>query len=101
MKGFELIELEEKLQSEDVTIDVERLVKSNIKQIIIPLHRFIEWQCLDLDGKILRNSKMFDKCLKVKDATKAKTLNRLSKTHIWNLLDEDVKKDMDFDDFFD
>ena len=95
------IELEEKLEREYVTIDVEKLAKSKIKQIVLPLHRFIEWQTLDLDGKALRKGEMFDNCLDVISAEKAKQLNKIYQTQIWNLLDEDVKKDMNFKDFVD
>ena len=101
MKGFELFELEEKLHKTEIVIDVDRLAKSNIKQIIMPLHRFIEWRCVDKNNKFLRKSEIFDGCLAPEDAEKANTLNRLSSTHIWNLLDEDVKKDMSFEDFVD
>lgn len=93
------IELEEKLEREYVTIDVKKLAKSKIKQIVLPLHRFIEWQTLDLDGKALRKGEMFDNCLDVISAEKAKTLNRLYSIHVWNLLDDDVKNGLDFEDF--
>ena len=92
-------ELEKELKQLELAIDIDRLAKSNIKQIIIPLHRFIEWRCLDNNDKPLRKTQIFDSCLSPINAKKAKTLNRLLLTHIWNLLDEDVKKDMDFEDF--
>lgn len=98
MKRFEL---EEELEKTKITIDVDKLAKSKIKQIELPLHRFIEWQGLDLDGNILRKNELFDGCLNDKDAKKAKQLNKIYQTRIWNLLDEDVKANMDFDDFVD
>lgn len=101
MDGFELIELEEELEREYVSIDVDRLVKSKIKQIVVPLPRFLNWQCIDINEKTLRNNDKFKKCLSAKDAKKAKMLNRLSQTHIWNLLDEDFKKKHNFKDFID
>ena len=99
MEGFELFELEEELHKTEIVIDVDRLTKSNIKQIIMPLHRFIEWRCVDKNNKFLRKSEIFNGCLTPEDAEKAKTLNRLSCSHIWNLLDDKVKANMNFDDF--
>ena len=96
MKDFEL---EKELEKVEVIIDVEKLTKSNIKQIVLPIYRFIEWRCCDADKNFLRKTEMFTSCLSRKDAEKAKTLNRLYFSHIWNLLDEDIKKDMNFDDF--
>ena len=94
-------ELEEELQKVKVIIDVDQLAKSNIKQISLPLYRVIEWRCLDVDGKTLRKSEIFDSCLNTKDAKKAKQLNTIYQTRIWNLLDEDVKKGLKFEDFVD
>lgn len=93
------LELERVLEKEYVAVDIERLVKSNIKQIVIPLHRFVEWKVLDINENSLYGKKLFDSCLDKKSAKKACKLNKLHMTHVWNLLDEDVKKDMNFKDF--
>lgn len=95
------LELEEELEKTKITIDVDKLAKSKIKYIELPLHRCIEWQGLDLDGNILRKSELFDGCLTAKDTKKAKQLNKIYQTRIWNLLDDNIKANMDFDDFVD
>ena len=90
---------EEELQKVKVIIDVDQLAKSNVKKIVIPLHRFIEWNVLDINENILRKSEMFNSCLNAEDCKKAKQLNLIYQTRIWELLDDDVKKDLNFDDF--
>ncbi|MBQ7798650.1 MAG: hypothetical protein IJ371_05970 [Clostridia bacterium] len=96
MNEFELEELEKSC----VIVDVNKLAKSNIKQIVLPLHRFIEWKGLDGNKNSLNKKELFN-CLKLKDRLNAIKLNKIYQTRIWNLLDEDVKKDMNFDDFVD
>lgn len=93
------IDLEYELEKTEVIIDIEKIIKSNIKQIIIPLHRFVEWKCVDLNGKFLSKSELFNSCLNKKHSKKAKQLHKIYMTQIWNLLDDEVKKDMNFDDF--
>ena len=95
------LELEEELQKLEIIINIDKLAKSNIKQIVLPLHRFIEWRCLDEYNNFLRKSEIFDSCLAPADVNKAKQLNEILQTRIWNLLDENVKKDMNFRDFVD
>ena len=91
-------ELEEMLENKFVTIDINKLAKSNIKKIIIPLHRLFDLQCMDGKKHTLKNKELFN-CLKFQDIAKAKQLNKIYMTRIWNLLDDNVKKDMNFKDF--
>ena len=98
MKKFDLCELEE-LEKIEIVIDVDKLAKSKIKKLVLPLHRFIEWQGIDLDGNVLSKTDLFVNCLNYKDLKKAKQLNKIYRTQIWNLLDDDIKKDMSFKDF--
>ena len=95
------MQLAEELEQHKVAINVEKLFKSGIKQIIIPLYRFIEWKCFYAKKQKLHKSEMFDACLSVKDSKKAKTLNRIYATELWGLFDESVKKEMNFEDFVD
>ena len=96
---FSELELEDELSRTFVAIDIDRLAKSKVKQIVVCLSQFIEWQCLDLSGKPLRKNDMAENCLPAEEAEKAKTLNRMNKSRVWDLLDEDVKKDMTFENF--
>ena len=93
------IELEEELLKTHVSIDVNKLAKSNIKQIKMPLHRFIEWVCLSSNGQIMSKSEVFDSCLTAQNSKKAKTLNKLYQSRIWSLLGDEITKDMNFEDF--
>ena len=97
---MEELELEA-LEKEYITIDINKLSKSKIKQIILPLSHFIEWKGLDLDGKTLSKSKLFNACLSAKYARKAKLLNKLYAETIWNLLDDEFKEKMTIKDFVD
>lgn len=91
----------EDLEKAVVKIDVRKLLNSNIKQIVIPLHRFIEWKCFDAKKQKLHKTQMFEACLDTKDTQKAKKLNRIYATELWGLFDESVKEKMNFEDFVD
>jgi hypothetical protein len=94
------IKPEQELENVKVVIDVDKLVNSKIKHIIIKNSDLQELKCLDSKKQLLRKQELFN-CLKFKDIPSAKKLNKLYQTHIWALLDEDVKKDMNFKDFVD
>ena len=92
------IKLEQELENIKVVIDVDKLIKVNIKYIVIRNSHLQELECLDDKKQLLRKRELFN-CLKFKDISKAKKLNRLYKTHIWGLLDDEVKKEINFEDF--
>ncbi len=95
---FSQFELEDELERSSVSIDVDKLAKSNIKSIIVRLPDFLELNCLDCNNNSLTFKALCD-FLSEENQAKAKKLNEIYKTHIWNLLDEKVKENMDFDEF--
>ena len=91
----------EDLERAVVKINVNKLIQSNIKQIVLPLHRFIEWKCFGAKKQKLHKSEMFDACLGIRDAKRAKKLNRIYASEIWDLFDDAVKNKITFKDFVD
>ena len=92
------IKLEQELENSKVVIDVDKLAKSNIKYIVIKNADLQELECLNNKKQVLRKRELFN-CLKQGSITKAKKLNRLYQSHIWGLIDDEVKKEMNFEDF--
>ena len=76
------------LEKTYVLVDIDKLVKSNIKYISVPLNRFVEWQCLDLNRNFLSKNEMFNKCLNIEDGKKAKELSRIYCANFWNFSHE-------------
>ncbi len=95
------MQLAEELEKLKVIIDINRLIKSGIKKIELPLTRFMEWKCFDSKKQKLHKTQMFEACLNTSDAQKAKKLNRIYATELWGLFDESVKEKMNFEDFVD
>lgn len=81
------------LERTNVIVDVDKLVKSNIKYISIPLNRFIEWECWNSNTEHLSKNDMYIKCLSVDDAEKAKSLSKIYCSSFWNYLENNTNND--------
>ena len=90
--------LENELEKLMVLIDVEKLSKSNIKQIKIKLPLFVDLIPFDKNGNLVTKKELIT-CLNEQDAENAKTLNKIYQESIYNLLDENIQKNINLEDF--
>lgn len=83
---MDIFKLQKELEETYITIDVDKLSKTNIKKIVILNSQLFNLKFLDENSQHLSNTSIFD-CLQYKDKKSAKNLNKIYTDIIKSLAD--------------